>query len=65
MDSAEEVALLVLNTLRIQNILAENKETGSIKIFLSDLHPESSKWVREFIGKEVVPDLIDKEQYRL
>jgi len=64
-DSAEEVALLVLNTLRIQNILAENKETGSIKIFLSDLHPESSKWVREFIGKEVVPDLIDKEQYRL
>jgi glutamate racemase len=57
-DSAQEVALLVLNKLRVQNILAERKEPGTTKVFLSDMHPESSKWVKEFLGKEVTANLV-------
>lgn len=64
-DSAEEVALLVRNTLRIQNILSGRKEPGTTKVFLSDMHPENSKWVKEFLGKDVTADLIDIEEHRL
>lgn len=64
-DSAEEVALFVLNTLRVQNILSSRKEIGTTKVFLSDMHPESSKWVKEFLGKEVTADLINIEEHGL
>jgi glutamate racemase len=64
-DSAEEVALLVLNMLRVQNILSGKKEPGITKVFLSDVHPEFSKWAKEFLGREIAADLIDTEQHGL
>jgi len=64
-DSSKEVALLVLNTLNIQNILSTRKEPGTTNVFLSDMHPEFSKWAKEFLGKEITADLIDIEQHGL
>jgi glutamate racemase len=64
-DSAEEVALFVLNTLRVQSILSGRKEPGKTKVFLSDMHPEIEKWMKEFLGKEITADLIDIEKHGL
>ena len=50
-DSSKEIALLVLNTLKIQNILTTRRETGTTNIFLSDMHPEFSKWAERIFGK--------------
>ncbi len=62
-DSSKEIALLVLNTLKIQNILSTRKELGTTNIFLSDLHPEFSKWAKGFLGKEVTANLVNIEEY--
>jgi len=62
-DSSQEVALLVLNTLKIQNTLSARKEPGTTDVFLSDMHPEFSKWANKFLGKEINANLIDIEQH--
>lgn len=64
-DSSQEVAILVLNTLRIQSILSTRKEPGTTNVFLSDMHPDFSKWAKEFLGKEITANLIDIEQHGL
>jgi glutamate racemase len=64
-DSSKEIALLVLNTLKIQNILAARKEPGDTKVFLSDIHPEFSKWAKDFLGREITANLVDIEQQGL
>lgn len=64
-DSSKEIALLVLNTLKIQNILSTRKQPGSINVFLSDMHAEFSTWSKEFLGKEITAKLIDMEQHEL
>ena len=64
-DSSKEIAILVLNTLKIQNILSTRKEPGTTSVFLSDMHPEFSKWAKEFLGKEITANLIDIEQHGL
>ena len=64
-DSSKEIALLVLNTLKIQSILSSRKEPGTTNVFLSDMHPEFSKWAKEFLGKEITANLIDMEQHGL
>ena len=64
-DSSKEIALLVLNTLKIKNILSTRKEPGTTNIFLSDMNPEFSKWAKEFLGKEITANLIDIEQHGL
>jgi len=62
-DSSKEIAHLVLNTLNIQNILSNRKESGTTNIFLSDMYPEFSKWARGFLGKDITATLIDIEQH--
>jgi glutamate racemase len=64
-DSSEEVALLVLNTLREEDILSTRKEPGTTSIFLSDMHPEFPKWAKEFLGKEITAALVDIEEHGL
>ncbi len=64
-DSSKEVAHLVLNTLKIQNILSCRKEPGETSVFLSDLHPEFSKWAEEFLGREITASVVDIEQQGL
>jgi glutamate racemase len=64
-DSSQEVALLVLNTLKMQDILSTRKEPGTTNVFLSDMHPEFSKWAKEFLGKEITADLINIEEHGL
>lgn len=64
-DSSQEVALLVLNTLKMQNILSTRKEPGTTNVFLSDMHPEFLKWAKEFLGKEITADLINIEEHGL
>ena len=64
-DSSQEVALLVLNTLKMKNILSASKEPGTTNVFLSDMHPEFSKWAKEFLGKEITADLINIEEHGL
>jgi glutamate racemase len=64
-DSSQEIALLALNTLKIQNILSTKKEPGATHVFLSDIHPEFSTWSKEFLGKEITAHLIDMEQHEL
>jgi len=62
-DSSQEVALLVLNTLKMQNILSTRNEPGTTTIYLSDMYPEFSKWAKKFLGKEIIAHLIDIEQH--
>lgn len=64
-DSSKEIALLVLNTLKIQNILSAKKEPGTTNVFLSDMYAEFPKWVKELLGKEISANLIDIEQHGL
>ena len=64
-DSADEVAIFVNDTLRVQCILTDRKEPGTTKVFLSDVHPEVSKWMKEFLGKDISADLIDIEKHGL
>ena len=64
-DSGQEIGLLVFNTLKKHNILSTRKEPGSTNVFLSDMHPEFSKWAKEFLGKEITPNLVDIEQHGL
>jgi len=64
-DSSQEIALLVLNTLKIQNTLSTRKEPGSTDVFLSDMYPEFSKWAKEFLGKDITANLINIEQHGL
>jgi glutamate racemase len=64
-DSSKEIALLVLNTLKIQSLLSDKKQPGTTNVFLSDMHPEFSKWAKEFLGKEITANLIDIEQHGL
>lgn len=64
-DSSKEVAHLVLNTQKIQNILSDRKEPGTTNVYLSDMHPEFSKWAKAFLGKEITANLIDIEQHGL
>lgn len=61
-DSSQEIALLVLNTLKIQNILSTNIEPGTTSIFLSDMYPDFSKWSKQFLGKEIEAQLINMEK---
>jgi len=58
-DSSQEVALLVLNTLKIQNILSLKKERGILNIFLSDMYPEYIKWAKELLGQEISATLVE------
>jgi glutamate racemase len=62
-DSSKEIALLVLNTLKIQNLLSNRREPGFTNVFLSDMHPEFPKWAKAFLGKDVNAKLIDIEQH--
>jgi len=64
-DSSEEVALFVLNRLKKQGILSTKKKPGRTQIFLSDMHPEFSKWANGFLGKEIIANVIDIELHGL
>lgn len=58
-DSSQEVALLVLNTLKIQNILSPKKERGILNIFLSDMYPEYIRWAKELLRQEISATLVE------
>ncbi len=58
-DSSQEVALLVLNTLKIQNILSLKKERGILNIFLSDMYPEYIRWAKELLRQEISATLVE------
>jgi glutamate racemase len=62
-DSSKEIALLALNTLKIQNILSGKKDPGTTSVYLSDIHPEFSSWATKFLGKEIAATLIDIDQH--
>jgi len=62
-DSSNEIAHLVLNTLKIQNLLSGSKEPGSSNIYLTDLYPEFSNRAKLFLGKETEATLIDIEKH--
>lgn len=62
-DSSKEIALLVLNTLKIQNLSSDRKESGTTNIFLSDMYPEFSNRANIFLGKEIAAKLVDIEQH--
>ncbi len=52
-DSTRETALLLLNTLKIQNMLSNQDKNGEMTVFLSDDHPDFSTWAKDFIGRAV------------
>jgi len=58
-DSSQEVALLVLNTLKIQNILSPGKEKGKLEVFLSDMHPEYLKWASQLLRQDISATLVE------
>ena len=62
-DSSKEIALLVLDALKKQNILSISKERGTTNVFLSDIHPEFSTWSKDVLGKEFTANLLDIEQH--
>jgi hypothetical protein len=61
-DSSKEVAILVQNMLEENNLLSCQKECGTTKVYLSDNHPDLSKWTKELLGKEIVAKVVDIEQ---
>ena len=62
-DSSTEIAHLVMDTLKILNILSPRKDPGTIDVFLSDAHPDFAKWSKELLGKEIFAHIFDGEQY--
>jgi glutamate racemase len=62
-DSSKEIALLVMNMLKIQNILSTQNEPGKIDVYFSDMHPEFAKWSKELLGKEIEANLMDMTQH--
>jgi len=64
-DSSQEIARLVKDTLANLNILSDRKELGNTCVYLSDAHPEFSKWSKDLLGKEMSADLMDREQHGL
>lgn len=53
-DSSKEIALLVLNTLKIQSILSDRQETGTINVFLSDVHRNFQNGQKHFLEKKLL-----------
>jgi glutamate racemase len=64
-DSSEEIAMLVLNTLKIHDTLSGKKKPGTTSVFLSDMYAEFPKWANKFLGKEITANIIDIEQNEL
>lgn len=64
-DSSHEVALLVLNTLGILNIISTREESGQIKVFLSDIHPEFPTWANGFLEKKITTSLVNLDNHGL
>lgn len=58
-DSSREVALLVLNILKTQNMLSPKEECGTLDIFLSDMHPEYLKLAKKVLGQEISFTLLE------
>jgi glutamate racemase len=52
-DSAIETTMSIRRLLRAEQLLSEKQTSGSIRIFLSDLHPDSARWVADFLESEV------------
>lgn len=48
-DSAYETAFSVRRILKSEHLLAEKETPPAIRIYLSDLHPDSIKWATDFI----------------
>lgn len=62
-DSSEEIARLVSNTLKELNILTETTKSGTTTVFLSDLHPEFQKWSKDVLSNEFTAHLLDMERH--
>jgi glutamate racemase len=62
-NSASETAVSVRRLLRAEQIVSEKTSSGSIRIFLSDLHPDSARWVADFLESEVPIEGIEPHHF--
>ena len=62
-DSAVETALLVLNTLKSQDMLTSKTSPATIDVYLSDMHPDFDRWAHDLIEKEVSPKIVNTIQF--
>ncbi len=56
-DAGEETATLVLNTLRINSLVHERDDAGTMKVYLSDAHPDFSGWAKDLMGLDIIPEI--------
>jgi glutamate racemase len=52
-NSASETAMSVRRLLRSERLNSSKTDSGSIRVFLSDLHPDSARWVTDFLEAEI------------
>jgi glutamate racemase len=61
-NSASETAVSIRRLLRSEQLVSNKHENGSIRIFLSDLHPDSTRWVTDFLKSEVPIEGVEPHQ---
>jgi glutamate racemase len=57
-DAAEETALMVSNMLKSNNIISNKKNPATVNVYLSDMHPDLSSWANDFMGKDVLVNVL-------
>jgi len=62
-NSANETAVSVRRLLRAEQLVSEKPSSGSIRIYLSDSHPDSARWVADFLGSEIPIESVEPHHF--
>lgn len=63
-DSAQETAISIKRMLRGEHLLAEKKNPSGIRIYLSDVRPDSIPWITSFMGEEIPVNKVEGFPFR-
>ena len=62
-NSASETAMSVRRLLRSERLNSSKTGSGSIRVFLSDLHPDSARWVADFLEAEIPVEGVEPHHF--